>query len=216
MSGIEIKKIGITRVAADAIVNAANDGLWAGGGVCGVIFEDAGYDELTEACDKIGGCKTGSAVITPGFKLPAKYIIHAVGPVWCGGDNNEPQLLYSAYEKSLMLAKENDCRSIAFPLISAGIFGYPVNQAWRKALQSNISMNPSEKLDGTIEDSKYYPKGLRESGKDNKEAVVNNQGTGLSAFGDVNTGFYAPTVKTIYVDRDVDYVVSYALKGGDV
>lgn len=83
-------------------------------------------------------------------------------------------------------------------------------------LQTNISMNPSEKLDGSVEESKYYPKGLRESGKDNKEAVVNNQGTGLSAFGDVNSGFYAPTIKTIYVDRDVDYVVSYALKGGDV
>ena len=138
MSSIEIKKIGITNVRADAIVNAANDGLWEGGGVCGAIFKAAGSAELTKACNKIGGCKTGNAVITPGFNLSAKYIIHAVGPVWHGGDQNEPKLLYSAYKQSLIVAKENECHSIAFPLISAGIYGYPVNQAWRKALQACI------------------------------------------------------------------------------
>ena len=84
-SYIEIQKIGITKLEVDAIVNAANEGLLEGGGVCGAIFREAGAAELTKACRKIGGCKTGNAVITPGFKLPAKYIIHAVGPVWHGG-----------------------------------------------------------------------------------------------------------------------------------
>ena len=135
-SVIEIRKIGITKLSTDAIVNAANDGLWEGGGVCGAIFREAGFAELTKACNAIGGCKTGNAVITPGFKLPAKYIIHAVGPVWHGGDQNEPKLLYSAYKQSLLVAKENDCHSIGFPLISAGIFGYPKDQAWRKAIQA--------------------------------------------------------------------------------
>ena len=136
MSNIEIKKIGITKLDADAIVNAANEGLWEGGGVCGAIFRDAGSAELTAACNAIGGCKTGNAVITPGFKLPAKYVIHAVGPRWTDGNHNEPQLLYSAYKQSLILARENGLHSIGFPLISAGIFGYPMDQAWRKAIQA--------------------------------------------------------------------------------
>lgn len=136
MSSIEIEKIGITNLKADAIVNAANEGLWEGGGVCGAIFREAGPAELTKACNAIGGCKTGHAVITPGFRLPAKYIIHAVGPVWHGGNQKEPQLLYSAYQQSLLVAKENDCHSIGFPLISAGIFGYPKDRAWRQAIQA--------------------------------------------------------------------------------
>ena len=136
MSTIEIRKIGITDLETDAIVNAANDGLWAGGGVCGAIFKAAGHDQLQAACSKIGHCNTGFAVITPGFKLKAKYIIHAVGPVWSGGKQDEPKLLYSAYRSSLNLAVANRCRSIGFPLISAGIFGYPIEQAWRKALQA--------------------------------------------------------------------------------
>lgn len=136
MSSIAIQNIGVTKLKVDAIVNAANEGLWEGGGVCGAIFSEAGSEELTKACKAIGGCKTGNAVITPGFKLPAKFIIHAVGPRWHGGDQNEPKLLYSAYKQSLLVAKENDCHSIGFPLISAGIFGYPVDQAWRKAIQA--------------------------------------------------------------------------------
>lgn len=136
MSTIRIQKIGITKLHTDAIVNAANDGLYEGGGVCGAIFHEAGSAQLTKACRAIGGCKTGNAVITPGFNLPAKYIIHAVGPRWSGGKDNEPKLLYSAYKQSLMVAKDNDCHSIGFPLISAGIFGYPVDQAWRKAIQA--------------------------------------------------------------------------------
>ena len=150
MSEIKIQKISITKLATDAVVNAANTGLWEGGGVCGYIFRDAGSREMTEACNKIGHCEEGSAVITPGFKLPAKYVIHAVGPRWSGGNNNEPKLLYSAYMQSLLLAKENNLHSIGFPLISAGIFGYPVDQAWKKAIQACndfIKTYPDYKMD---------------------------------------------------------------------
>ena len=136
MNSIEIRKIGITDLDTDAIVNAANDGLWAGGGVCGAIFRAAGHDKLQAACNEIGHCDIGSAVITPGFDLKAKYIIHAVGPVWHDGNHKEPQLLYGAYRRSLEQAVENSCHSIGFPLISAGIFGYPKDKAWRKAIQA--------------------------------------------------------------------------------
>ena len=133
---IEIRKISITDLDTDAVVNAANEGLWAGSGVCGAIFDAAGYEELEAACDKIGHCDTGSAVITPGFHLKAKYIIHAVGPVWAGGENGEEKLLYGAYYRYLELAKENGCASIGFPLISTGVFGYPIDRAWRVAIRA--------------------------------------------------------------------------------
>ncbi len=136
MSSIEIRKISITKLDTDAVVNAANTGLWEGGGVCGFIFREAGSKEMTAACQNIGHCDEGSAVITPGFKLPAKYVIHAVGPRWSGGEHNEPELLYSAYKQSLLLAKGHGLHSIGFPLISAGIFGYPVDKAWRVAIQA--------------------------------------------------------------------------------
>ena len=136
MLTIEIQKIGITDLATDVIVNAANEGLWAGSGVCGAIFRAAGHRQLQEACDRIGHCDTGSAVITPGFNLKAKYIIHAVGPRWHGGGQGEPAQLYGAYYKSLELAAENGCTSIGFPLISAGIFGYPKDLAWKEALSA--------------------------------------------------------------------------------
>ena len=134
MNSITIQKIGITNLALDAVVNAANDRLDEGGGVCGHIFRGAGSAQMTAACRKIGGCPTGSAVITPGFRLPAKYVIHAVGPIWSGGRRNEQKLLYSAYRQSLLLAKENGLQSIGFPLISSGIYGYPVDGAWRTAI----------------------------------------------------------------------------------
>ena len=150
MSDIRIQNISITDLATDAIVNAANEGLWAGGGVCGAIFRAAGHDRLQEACNKIGHCDTGSAVITPGFRLKAKYVIHAVGPVWRGGNDHEPELLYGAYYRALELAKENSCASIGFPLISAGIFGYPLEKAWAvaiKACRDFLAAHPDYDID---------------------------------------------------------------------
>ena len=135
MSKICIRKVSITKAGTQAIVNAANEQLSQGGGVCGHIFEAAGADRLQAACQKIGECRTGDAVITPGYDL-CEYIIHAVGPIWFNGLSGEPQLLYGAYRSSLNLARENHIASIAFPLISAGIFGYPIGKAWRKALQA--------------------------------------------------------------------------------
>ena len=145
MSSITIRKLSITDLQADAVVNAANSALMMGGGVCGYIFRGAGSAKMTAACMKIGHCPTGSAVITPGFNLPAKNVIHAVGPVWHGGKKNEPELLYSAYKSSLEVAKANDLHSIGFPLISAGIYGYPLEQAWERAItacRDFISDNP--------------------------------------------------------------------------
>ena len=113
-----------------------HEGLRQGGGVCGAIFSAAGSWELQEACAAIGYCPTGNAVITPGFRLKAKYIIHAVGPIWMGGTNGEVELLYSAYINALRLAAESGCTSIGFPLISAGIYGYPMEQAWEVALSA--------------------------------------------------------------------------------
>ena len=123
----------ITKMAVDAIVNAANVELAMGGGVCGAIFNMAGAGELQAACDRFAPIKTGDAVVTPGFKLPAKYIIHAAGPVYFDGKSGEEEQLRSAYTNSLKLAVENRCASIAFPLISSGIYGYPKVEAFRVA-----------------------------------------------------------------------------------
>ena len=126
----------IVNMRVDAIVNAANSSLAPGGGVCGAIFAAAGHTALEKACRAIGHCDVGSAVITPGFDLPARYVIHAVGPIWQGGSRGEADLLHSCYTRALHLARENGCESIAFPLISSGIFGYPKPQALRVAINA--------------------------------------------------------------------------------
>jgi O-acetyl-ADP-ribose deacetylase (regulator of RNase III) len=125
---LEIIQADITTLAVDAIVNAANRGLSAGGGVCGAIHAAAGL-ELAAECATLGGCATGAAKITRGYRLPARFVIHAVGPVWQGGGHGEPDLLAACYRRSLELAVEHGLRTIAFPAISAGIFGYPLAQA---------------------------------------------------------------------------------------
>ncbi|MDD6815266.1 MAG: macro domain-containing protein [Firmicutes bacterium] len=126
----------ITKMHTDAIVNAANSRLQVGGGVCGAIFAAAGDRKLQEECNRKSPCPTGSAVITGGYGLPAKYIVHAVGPIWQGGSQGEETLLRSAYLTSLKLAAEKGCRSISFPLISAGIYGYPKEQALQVAVSA--------------------------------------------------------------------------------
>ncbi len=120
-----IVRADIARLRVDAVVNAANAGLKPGSGVCGAIFSGAGYEQMEAACDALGGCPPGGAVITPGFGLPARYVIHTVGPVWQGGDRGEEALLAACYRSSLELARDRGLRSVAFPLISTGHYGFP-------------------------------------------------------------------------------------------
>jgi O-acetyl-ADP-ribose deacetylase len=139
MNRLEIKKGDITKIQVDAIVNAANTSLLGGGGVDGAIHR-AGGSEILEACRKIvakqGGCKVGEAVITTAGKLPAKYVIHTVGPVWNGGTNNETEKLAKCYLNALKLATENNCKTIAFPAISTGVYRFPKDKAAKIALNT--------------------------------------------------------------------------------
>jgi O-acetyl-ADP-ribose deacetylase len=130
---VEVVQGDITTLEVDAIVNAANESLLGGGGVDGAIHRGAG-PQLLEACRKLGGCATGDARITPGFRLPARWVIHAVGPVWRGGAHGEDELLASCYRRSLELARASGLRTIAFPAISTGAFGFPLERATRIAL----------------------------------------------------------------------------------
>ena len=168
MVRISIIKGDITKLEVDVIVNTANKTLLGGGGVDGAIHRAAGRG-LYEECKTLNGCETGEAKITKGYKLPAKYVIHTAGPVWNGGKYNEPSLLRKCYINSLNLAKEHGLRTIAFPSISTGVYGYPVEPASKIAIETAISFLNENKVPENVtfvcfsdNDLKVYEKNLKQ------------------------------------------------------
>lgn len=164
MGNIEIIQGDITQLEVDAIVNAANSSLLGGGGVDGAIHSAAG-PELLEACRPLGGCPTGEARITPGFNLPAKWVVHTVGPVWHGGESGEPEKLASCYASSFALAHDRGIRTIAFPAISTGVYGYPKQEATVIALSSMLSADGFDRIIACCfseQDAELYRRVLQE------------------------------------------------------
>ena len=158
MVKLKVKLGDITKEKVDAIVNAANTTLLGGGGVDGAIHRAAG-PALNVACARFHGCSTGEARITPGFELPARYIIHTPGPIWQGGNHGEATLLANSYRNSLKLAIENDCQTIAFPSISTGVYAYPLAQAAQiavKTIQTVLKQQPQLEVTMVCFDSKTY------------------------------------------------------------
>ncbi len=156
---LSARVVDITTLNVDAIVNAANDQLAPGGGVCGAIHRAAG-PELARACAALAPCPAGDARITPGFRLPARFVVHAVGPVWHGGSAGEPELLASAYRAALRLANAQGLQRVAFPAISTGIYGYPLQAATDIAVQT---IQAALRSDSTVEDvvfACFSPEGL--------------------------------------------------------
>lgn len=149
MAELIVHRGDITKLHMDAIVNAANQSLLGGGGVDGAIHRAAGK-ELLAACEALGGCATGDAKATPGFKLPAKWVFHAVGPRWKTGAKNEDALLASCYRRSMELAREHDCRSIAFPAIATGIYHFPPDRAAEIAVRTVRESLPGSGLDQVV------------------------------------------------------------------
>lgn len=145
MTRVSVIQADITRLAVGAIVNAANPRLLGGGGVDGAIHRAAG-PQLLEACRMLGGCPPGEARITPGFNLPASWVIHTVGPIWRGGHEGEADLLYNCYRNSLRLARENGVRTVAFPAISTGVYGYPKGEAAEIALETLLNAEGFDEL----------------------------------------------------------------------
>ncbi len=137
MPNIEVLQIDITTLEVDAIINAANSSLLGGGGVDGAIHRAAGPELLAE-CKTLNGCETGQAKITAGYQLPAKHVIHTVGPVWHGGEHQEAELLASCYRQSILLAEQNQLSSITFPAISCGVYGYPISLACGIAVSTSL------------------------------------------------------------------------------